>query len=181
MVKLRSGKVSDKDSGNYQHESATENMASLSKPELITILADSIKTIENSLSAIKVLFNIKMEKLQTRINVIESRCALNENLIYLQGRKIDDNEQYSRKNNLKLVVIQLKQRDNPRELMEYIQKTVAELEIDVQKFDFDRCHRIGKLYKPKGVTYQNVVLRLRSWSARDNIYKRRKDHKYKLI
>ena len=136
MVKLRSGKVSDKDSGNYQHESATENMASLSKAELVTILKpldDSIKTRENSLSAIKVLFNIKMEKLQTRINVIESRCALNENLIYLQGRKIDDNEQYSRKNNLKLV--QLKQRDNPRELMEYIQKTVAELEIDVQKFD----------------------------------------------
>ena len=90
-------------------------MASLSKSEPITILKpldDSIKTIENSLSA------------------------------------------------------------NPRELMEYIQKTVAELEIDVQKFDFDRCHRIGKLYKPKDVTYQNVVLRLRSWSARDTICKK---------
>ena len=121
-----------------------------------------------------------MEKLQNRINVIESRCALNENLINLQGRKIDDNEQYSRKNNLKLVGIQLKQRDNLRELMEYIQKTVAELEIDVQKFDFDRCHRIGKIYKYKGVTYQNILLRLHSWSARDNIYKKRKDLPFKI-
>ena len=64
--------------------------------------------------------------------------------------------------------------------MEYIQKTVAELEIDVQKFDFDRCHRIGKIYKSKGLTYQNVVLRLRSWSARDNIYKKRKYLPFKI-
>ena len=76
--------------------------------------------------------------------------------------------------------IELKRSDNPRELMEHIQKTVAEHEIDVQQFDYDRCHRIGKIYKYKGVTYQNVLLRLRSWTARDIIYKKRKELPIKI-
>ena len=180
MVKLRSGK----DLIINSHEStSTENMENLTRSELETILKpleDSIETIKNSLGAIRTMFHMKMKKLQTRVNVIESRCALNENLIYLQGRKIDDNEQYSRKTNLKLVGIELKKRDNPRELMEHIQKTVAEFEIDVHNFDYDRCHRMGKIYKYKGVTYQNVLLRLRSWTARDNIYKKRKELPFKI-
>ena len=35
-------------------------------------------------------------------------------------------------------------------------------------------------WKSKCVTYQNVVLRLRSWSARGNIYKKRKDLPFKI-
>ena len=59
------------------------------------------------------------------MNVVESRCDLNENLIYLQGIKIDDNEQYSRKINHKLVGIEPNiEVDNPQKLMEDIQKTV---------------------------------------------------------
>ena len=81
---------------------------------------------------------------------------------------------------VKLVGIELKRRDNPRQLMEHIQKTVAEHEIDLQKFDYDRCHRIGKIYKYKGVSYQNVLLRLRSWTARDTIYKKRKELTFKI-
>ena len=129
MVKLRSGKNVVNVLDIHSHESiSSENMEKLTRFELDNILKpleDSIKTIVNSLSSIKILFNNKMDKLQTRMNVIESRCALNENLIYLQGRKIDDNEQYSRKANLKLVGIELKRSDNPRELMEHIQKNVC--------------------------------------------------------
>ena len=101
MVKLRSGKNVVNVLDNRSHESiSSENMEKLTRFELDNILKqleDIIKTIVNSLSAIKILFNNKMDKLQTRMNVIESRCALNENLIYLQGRKIDDSEQYSSK------------------------------------------------------------------------------------
>ena len=54
------------------------------------------------------------------------------------------------------------------------------LDNNVQKFDCDRYHRVGKKYVYRGKTYQNVLLRLCSWSARDNIYKKRKELPFKV-
>ena len=61
MVKLRSGKNVVNVLDNHSHESiSSENMEKLTRFEMDNILKpleDSIKTIVNSLSAIKILFN----------------------------------------------------------------------------------------------------------------------------
>ena len=127
MVVLRCGKEINIDKLNMStgtsnakiNQTGMENI-SMNITDLDQILQpikDSITTINNTLLFLRKLFDQKFEYLQTRINIIESRCAMNENILHLQARKIDDNEQYSRKQNLKLIGIEFKKKEDPPELM----------------------------------------------------------------
>ena len=185
MVVLRCGKIV-----NTKATTVTSNEMDdqtgidvLNKTELDIILKPievSINTINNTLLNIRNMFNKKIESLQSRLAVVEARCAMNENFLYSHTRKIDDNEQYSRKQNLKLIGIELQKKESPRDLMEKIQKQVGDLEIDVDKNDYDRCHRNGNTYQYNGKTCKDVLLRLRSWDARDKIYRKRKELPFKV-
>lgn len=138
-------------------------------------LEENIKKMFETLVNLRSLFENRINILQTRIDVLESRCAINENMLNLHDRKIDDNEQYSRKINLKLVGIKTEKKENPYKLLAKIKKSIYDTYIDVDQYDFDRCHRIGRPYEWEGKTVQDVLLRFTSWDARNTIYQNRKE------
>ena len=148
--------------------------------QLLKPLEENIKKIQDSFTALRSLFTTELDKLRTRINVLESRCALNEHFLQLQARKIDDNEQYSRKTNLRLS-IPAKKDEAPATLMNEIQDCVTALDIGLLPGDYDRCHRDGQKYNIKGKVYQDVLLRLCSWRARNNLWQNRKKLPFKVF
>ena len=83
-------------------------------------LEGSIKLISDTLVNIKSLFDNKTIKIQARLDLLEAKCALNEHVTKMLERKINDNEQYSRKINLRLVGIDIEPDESATTLMEKI-------------------------------------------------------------
>ena len=56
--------------------------------------------------------------------------------------------------------------------MDIIKNACDEINLGLKESDFDRCHRDGSVFTAKNdKTYQTILLKLRSWHARDVIYK----------
>ena len=150
--------------------------------ELIQPLQDTITKLEKLLDENKNEFTKQLEKhsseifnLQVRIQSLENQSIFTHHLIHLHQRKLDDQEQYSRKPNVIIEGIEVKSNETPNEIMEYIKERVNDLDVEIKDFDFDRCHRIGPKYvKENGRTYQRVILRMCSWRSRNIIYVNRK-------
>ena len=181
-MELRSGsRVNRERSLSFSHIPKMESASNLDNNlesilnNILKPLEVNIKKMSETLVNLRSLFENRINILQTRINILESRCAINENMLHLHDRKIDDNEQYSRKINLKLVGIKTEKKENPYKLMAKIKKSIYNTYIDIDEYDFDRCHRIGRPYEWEGKKVQDVLLRFTSWDARNTIYQNRKD------
>ena len=117
----------------------------------------------------------EIKNLQTRISYLVNQSIFTDHLIQLHQRKLDDQEQYSRKPNLILDNIEVDENESPDRIMKTLMTKVNGLNLDIKEWEFDRCHRIGsKFTKKDGKTYQKVILRMCSWRCQNEIYKNRK-------
>ena len=185
VIELRSGRkvdlvvISNTVMNNSGLGSSGNGLSELDK--VLKPLETSILMIQNSIAALRSFFACELDKIRSRLNILESRCAMNETFVDLQLRKRYDNEQYSRKTNLRLSNIIIENNETPGSLMEKIQYIVSDCDVNTSLHDYDRCHRIGKKYKNKGNTCQDVLLRLVTWTARDKIYQKRKQLPFKVF
>ena len=53
--------------------------------------------------------------------------------------------------------------------MAKIKKSNYNTYIDVDKYHFDRCHRVGRPWEWEGISVQVVLLRFTSWDARNKL------------
>ena len=95
-------------------------------------------------------------------------------------RKIDDEEQYSRKINLLIKGIEVEIKETPATILKKIQVGISSANLVVPEYEFDRCHRIGKKYTKNGKTYQSVLLKLALWRTRNFLYQNRKLLPFKI-
>ena len=101
----------------------------------------------------------------------------------LHARKVDDQEQVSRKVNLRLKGIEVLHNDSPEILMGNIKSEIQKLGINIPDDELDRCHRDGKIYSTRANNnnnyrqkrVQDVLVRFRTWRSRDIMFQRRKD------
>ena len=124
---------------------------------------------------------IEIEKLITRVNVLESKVSLGHHVALLHERKMDDMEQVSRKVNLRLKGIELSKNDSPTLLMEKIMKELNDAEVDIPTYEIDRCHRIGDRYHYNGKTYQDVLIKFGFWRSRNTMYQNRKTFSFRVL
>ena len=125
--------------------------------------------------------NQRIDRLELETSSNETKRASLEHLSYLHGRKIDDQEQVSRKVNLRINGIAIQENETPASLLREIKEECKKVDVDVGDGDFDHCHRNGKVYKDaEGNTKQTVLLKMRSWAARDRLYQNRKKFKFKI-
>ena len=163
--------------------------------ELNDILAPLKANIENTneaLGKIQKLFEKKFAQqqheilnLQVRIQQLETKLSYQEHVTALHDRKLDDQEQVSRKVNLRLKGIEIIQGDSPIKLKDIIKTEIERLALGIPDEEIDRCHRVGKIYSwggsshlPKNKRVQDVLVRFRSWNSRDIMYQRRKDFNF---
>ena len=163
--------------------------------ELNDILAPLKANIENTneaLGKIQKLFENffaqqqhEILNLQVRIQQLETKLSYQEHVTALHDRKLDDQEQVSRKVNLRLKGIEIIQGDSPIKLKDIIKTEIERLALGIPDEEIDRCHRVGKIYSwggsshlPKNKRVQDVLVRFRSWNSRDIMYQRRKDFNF---
>ena len=169
---------------NVSIDDAPSELDTLEK--LLVPFEQNVNGLHDSLKEIRAHFENKLERhrktianLLTRMESMENRMSYFEHSSYLQGRKLDDLEQVSRKNNLKLCGIGVDANDTPDILMKAITDEYLGKEgIDLKRCDFDRCHRVGRKYKRDDKLCQDVLLRMCSWNARNTIYKNRKRFRF---
>ena len=118
--------------------------------------------------------------LLTRVVQLERKAEFKRNLAKLNERKLDDNEQVSKKINLRLVGMEIEKDETPATLMTKIQQEVTSKGLDIPSQCYDRCHREGERYKLNGKTVQTVLLKMCWWRERDLIYRNRKNFSFKV-
>ena len=81
----------------------------------------------------------------TRVSGLKKDQPLTE----LHDRKIDDQEQVSRKNNLRVKRLVVERGDSPEKLKDYVKGEIQKLNIEILDGEVDRVHRVGKIYYPQ--------------------------------
>ena len=94
----------------------------------------------------------------TKVEYLETGVKFNRHIALMQDRKRDDQEQFSRKVNLKLVGIEVQSNDSPEIILTKIKEEVNGLVLPIPDVEYDRCHKIGRKYTRNGKTCQDVLL-----------------------
>ena len=123
--------------------------------------------------------DIKIEKLQTRNCSLEQRVAVIECELKELEVRIDDNEQYSRRQSLKLDGIPKKYNENSGDVLQTVYDEIDRLELEIDKWDVDRCHRNGPVHiNDNHERQQTTLVKFTSWYARNKFYQARKLSSY---
>lgn len=183
MVILRSGIVTDKMDSEKESSCTPQTFETqISLLELkIEELSRSLQEVQESLIKSIAHRNINIDKLQTRINVLESEVNLSQHFAGLFERKFDDMEQISRKVNLRLKGIEVFDNDSPQCIMDKIKQELVDNEVDIPHSEIDRCHRDGFKYRLNGKTYQDVLIKFGFWRSRDVFYANRKKFSFRVL
>ena len=123
--------------------------------------------------------NEKMVKMDERIFETEHQIRYMQNMQNLMHRKIEAQNQYSRRNSLRVKGIPLSQMESPASLLKRIQGECRKLKLGLQDLEFERAHRIGKQYILNGRWHQAVLVKMISWGARNTIFEARGKSQYK--
>ncbi len=147
---------------------------------LVTILEEKELRIA-SLEKTVIKLTDRLTELETKsghfnsvVADITSKNSILESSNRLLDRKCDDQEQVSRKVNIRFVGIDLKENETPDSLLAVIKAECNRLDLGLSDGDFDHCHRNGKVDSTGEKPKQTVLLKMRSWHGRNVIYENRK-------
>jgi len=126
----------------------------------------------------------KIENLSARLVLTESTIALQKNTIeVLQGHislqrdKVENQEQYHRRPNLRINSVVLPkpgESESNEDVMKIVEAVCTDLKVPLQPNDIFRAHRVGpKKTEEGGRRHQAVIVRFRSWQTRCALYKAR--------
>ena len=90
----------------------------------------------------------KFKEQNTRIEELESKLAINQNVIDNLVIKCDDNEQYSRRSCLRVHGLEFNS-DNDEGVMKKVEKCCKHMDAEFNENEIDRAHCIGKPYVEK--------------------------------
>ena len=91
-----------------------------------------------------------------------------------------DSPEVPHKVSLASVSSSFKNFESPAKILKYIQDQTTELDIHIEKFEYDRCHRVGRKYRNGGKEFQDVLLKLCFWKSREKNYQNRKTFSFKV-
>ena len=130
---------------------------------------------------------VVLENKIAQIEILEAKIAVLENNNVLLERKIDDNEQYSRRTSLRINGIPLPEngvKEPGDDCLEKVKNVLKDLPEGIPECMFDRAHRVGKKKTDaEGNVSQQMLVRMCSWKARTVIYRNRKvlkNHRFYL-
>lgn len=122
-------------------------------------------------------FEEKIRAQDEKIEQLESKLAMRMNTIDVLLDKLqvrcDDNEQYSRRNCLRIHGVECAENGN-EDVTKILKNCYEESGIEFNEKDVDRVHRIGKSYEnDDGKMVRPIIVKFRSWNARNKFYKSR--------
>ena len=113
-----------------------------------------------------------------KIDELETRVAVSENVSAKLRIEIDRVDQYQRRSNVVLKHVDLPD-DNDNEKDKVVVKNVFEKELKLQNVvsSIDKLHRIGKVKENNGKKTQDIIVRFKSHHSRYTVINKRKDAK----
>ena len=133
-------------------------------------------------SALNSVISETLKPLQVEIQLLKSknealRCELAE-----VKAKFNDNEQYSRRNNIRIFGLHERSHEN---CYDVVLNLCGELDIDISRNELDRAHRVGRVLDPNSgnavVHPRPVIVKLISHQSKLKLMKARKNLKGKDI
>ena len=105
----------------------------------------------------------KFNEQNTRIEELESKLAIKQNIIDNLEIKCDDNEQYSRRSCLRVHGLNFSS-DEDEVVMKKVEKCCSDMGIEFNQNEIDHVHYIGKPYmdKTKNKPFKNNLLQISS-------------------
>ena len=103
----------------------------------------------------------RIDALEKKVSYLESRERIQRNVNELLLRMIDDNEQYSRKQNIILDGLKVMKNDSDESIRKQIITEINRLKLDIKDWEVVRAHRSGRSYVDKmafGILLLYVVL-----------------------
>ena len=120
---------------------------------------------------------------QEVLQLIEERCAPLEHqvrtLIHYNNllmRKVDDLDQYIRRQNVVINGIAFKKNESPATIKSQVIAELRRLHLDDVIPYLDRAHRYGTAHRGE----QSVIARFTSWDARNKLFSKRRDSTYRI-
>ena len=118
--------------------------------------------------------------LAQRVEELERRMTLNNIHMDLLRRRLDDTEQYTRRPNLIIDGIPVTPGESPTTLRKKMLAEIDHMGIDIDDVDIDRVHRHEDPYfDAHGRKIQPVIIRFVSWYARNELYAKRFESRYR--
>lgn len=133
-----------------------------------TEVLEKIGKLEKELKEKDSLINNQSQK----IIQLESNLAVVKNSLDVVLERCDDNEQYSRRQCLRIHGIEVVDEEKINETLKSCYDAVK---LPFNEDDIDRAHRIGKVKDSKDKTKkcQSIIVKFKSWKAREIFYKAR--------
>jgi len=123
--------------------------------------------VENVVSSVMSKFNSKLEALeQANTLLITENSDLKANISRLES-KLDDQEQYSRRNLVRVSGIQENQSENTDDLIIKLSDAIGS---GLSLTEIDRSHRVGK---PNPSKPRDIIVKFTSYRARQKVYLKR--------
>ena len=118
-------------------------------------------------------FDEKISEQNAKIEKLESIITIHENTIDQLLVKCDDNEQYSRRSCLRIHEVEVNEDEDG--IMNVLEDCYSSVNLQFDANDIDRAHRIGLPYTDKnsGKKVKSIIVKFRSWKARQRFYKGR--------
>ena len=115
----------------------------------------------------------KFKEQNDRIEELESKLAIKQNIIDHLEIKCDDNEQYSRRSCLRIHGLDFSS-DEDEGVLKKVEKCYSDMGIEFNQNEIDRAHYIGKPYMDKKKNkVRSIIVKFRSWKSRTAFYKAR--------
>ena len=146
-------------------------------------MAKSTKNITKK--AIQEMINDQLDPLIAEIQNLkkerEIQLALNchlESKLSLLARRVDDGEQYVKRQNFIIDGVPLKRGETPDTIHKFVLQEIHKLGLDIDDYELDRAHRIDSPYDDGWGRKQPVIARFTSWSSRNLMYQARKKSRF---
>ena len=152
--------------------------------KLLTDVQVELKTKASSAEIDALLKEIKdkdekIHLLTSRVEVLEGDVSLLKRTCVLLERKCDDNEQYSRRTSLRINGIEVQEDEDGDSCVQSVERILGGIPgVVLPENSIERAHRVGKPGTGEdGKKNQQMIVKLKSWKVRTNIYKKRKGQK----
>ena len=145
-----------------------EEMFSKLKEEIVSKFEEKLQQQINQIEKLEG----KLEKQANRINELEGQIALHKKMSDLLEIKCDNNEQYSRRNSIRIHGTEVSENESVDNVMAVVKSCHEKINVPFDQDNIDRVHRIGKKYTDEnaGKKVQSIIVKSKSWKSRKEFY-----------
>ena len=130
---------------------------------LIKNLTEKISTLDEKLNASEA----SIEKLNDKITNLEGKLAYFDSQDELKSRKIDDLEQYGRRESLRFSGFEVKENESIEECESKVKIYIKNcLNVDIEESEFNRIHRIGPKINKNRKAFQQIIVKFKGFVPR---------------